>query len=101
MATVEASGVNALDEKKVDEKSGFIGETEMSGGTSFYLMYTPNGEADREVSTLTLAAMLTKDKRPNWVIYCEKIWLHPEQLRSFERENGKRVTLMLVPFELK
>jgi adenine-specific DNA-methyltransferase len=90
-----------VDEKKVDEKSGFIGETEMNGGTSFYLMYTPNGEADREVSTVTLAGMVKKDKRPNWVIYCEKIWLHPEQLREFERKNGKRVTLMLVPFELK
>ena len=90
-----------LDEKKVDPERGFIGSTDVGGGTSFYLFYTPNDTADREVSTKTLDALLKKDKNPNWVIYCEKIWLHPEQLRTFQRENAKRVTLMLVPFDLK
>ena len=50
------------------------------------------------MSLTTLAQLLKKDKRRNWIVYCEKIWLHPEDLRKFERENGKRVRPMLVPF---
>ncbi|MGD0463058.1 MAG: hypothetical protein ABSB74_11290 [Tepidisphaeraceae bacterium] len=42
-----------------------------------------------------------KGKNRNWVIYCRKLWLHPEQLRAFEKTNGKTVRPMLVPFELK
>lgn len=90
-----------IDLKKVDEKGGFIGSTEAAGGTSYYLFYTPNKKEDRELSTETLKALLKKDKSRTWVIYCEKIWLHMDQLRKFEKENGKRVRPMLVPFGLK
>lgn len=89
------------DLKKVDEKSGFIGSTEAGGGTSYYLFYTPNNKEDRELSTETLKVLLKRDKNRIWVIYCEKIWLHNEQLRKFEKDNGKRVRPMLVPFNLK
>lgn len=90
-----------LDEKKVNEKIGFIGSTEIGGGTSLYLLYEPNEKIDREVSTKTLAALAKKDKNPNWVIYAERIWMHPDQRRDFENATGKSVKLMLVPFELK
>lgn len=90
-----------LDEKKVNEKTGFIGATEIGGGTSLYLLYEPNEKIDREVSTKTLAALAKKDKNPNWVIYAERIWMHPDQRRDFENATGKSVKLMLVPFELK
>jgi adenine-specific DNA-methyltransferase len=89
------------DLKKVDEKTGFIGSTEPAGGTSYYLFYTPNHKEDRELSTETLKALLKRDKSRTWVIYCEKIWLHAETLRKFEKDNGKRVRPMLVPFDLK
>lgn len=90
-----------IDQKKIKEETGFIGSTEMRGGTSFYLFYTPDQASSREVSTKTLEALLKKDKNPNWMLYCEKVWLHPEQVREFEREHNKRITLMLVPFDLK
>jgi hypothetical protein len=53
------------------------------------------------MSLTTLGQLLKKDKRRHWVVYCEKIWLHPEDLRKFERENDRRVRPMLVPFDLK
>jgi adenine-specific DNA-methyltransferase len=89
------------DLKKVNEETGFIGSTEASGGTSYYLFYTPNNKEDRELSTETLKAMLKRDKNRTWVVYCEKIWLHADTLRKFEKDNGKRVRPMLVPFNLK
>ena len=87
--------------KKIDEKSGLIGTTEAAGGTSYYLFYTPDKNSSREMSLTTLKQLLKKDKRRHWVIYCEKIWLHPEDLRKFERENDRRIRPMLVPFGLK
>jgi len=89
------------DLKKLDEQTGFIGSTEAAGGTSYYLFYTPNNKEDCELSTETLKRLLKQDKNRSWVIYCEKIWLHMDQLRKFENENGKRVRPMVVPFNLK
>jgi len=90
-----------IDLKQIDPETGFIGSTPMAGGTSYYLLYTPNEHADREMSTSTLKAILKRDKRPNWVIYCEKIWIHGDDLLEFEREHGKRIRPMQVPFNLK
>jgi adenine-specific DNA-methyltransferase len=90
-----------IDLKKIDEKTGFIGSTEATGGTSYYLFYTPNKKEDRELSTETLKTLLKTDNRRNWVIYCEKIWLHQDQIRKFEKDHGKQVRPMLVPFNLK
>ena len=86
------------DLKKADAESGFIGEI---GGKSYYLFYTPNDREDREASLKTLDRILKKDKNRSWVIYTERIWMHQEDLRQFERENGRSVRLMLVPFNLK
>ncbi len=90
-----------IDLKKVDAESGFIGATEAAGGTSYYLLYTPNDKAEREMSTSTLKALAKKDKRKNWVIYTERIWIHQDELRKFEQEHGRHVRPMLVPFNLK
>jgi DNA modification methylase len=86
------------DLKQVDPESGFIGEI---GGKSYYLFYSPNDREDREASLKTLDRILKKDKNRSWVIYTERIWMHQEDLRQFERENGRSVRLMLVPFNLK
>ena len=86
---------------KINETTGFIGSTDLDGGTSYYLFYNANGKEDRELSTATLADLAKKDKNKSWVIYCEKIWLHGDQLRKFQREHNRRVRPMLVPFNLK
>jgi adenine-specific DNA-methyltransferase len=89
------------DLSKIDEGTGFIGSTIAAGGTSYYLLYSPNRKEDMELSLHTLAALLKEDKNRNWVIYCERIWLHGDQLRKFERDNNRRIRPMLVPFNLK
>ena len=89
------------DLERIDPRSGLIGSTDAAGGTSYYLLYTPNRKEDREMSLETLKVLLKKDKNRNWVIYCEKVWLHQDQLRKFEQEHGKHVRPMLVPFNLK
>ncbi len=86
---------------KVDEKTGFIGSADAAGGTSYYLFYSPNRREDMELSLDTLARLAKKDKNRNWVIYCERIWLHADQLRKFRDEKHIRVRPMLVPFNLK
>jgi adenine-specific DNA-methyltransferase len=90
-----------FDPRKASEKSGLIGTTDAAGGTSYYLLYTPNHREDREMSLETLATIARKDKNRQWVIYCEKVWLHRDQLRVFEQEHNVRVRAMLVPFNLK
>lgn len=86
---------------KINEATGLIGTTDLDGGTSYYLFYNANGKEDRELSTATLADLAKKDPNKSWVIYCEKIWLHADQLRKFQREHNRRVRPMLVPFNLK
>ena len=81
----------ALDPKQIDKKSGRIGE---HGGTSYYLLYTPNGKEDRCLDRAFLKSL--KDKNSRKVVYCEKIWLHSDELREFGD-----VRAMLVPFNLK
>jgi hypothetical protein len=95
----ETSG--ECDAKQFDEKTGFIGEREAAGGTSYYLLYTPNDKEDRQMSIRTLNAMLKADKNRTWVIYCEKIWIHPDEQAKFEFEHKKKVRTMVMPFNLK
>ncbi len=90
-----------IDLKKVDEKTGFIGSTPAAGGTAYYLLYTPNEKEDRELSTTTLNQIVKKENAKKLVIYCEKIWIHPDELRKFEQENKRDIRPMLVPFNLK
>lgn len=80
-----------LDPGRIDKKTGLIGE---HAGTSYYLLYTPNGKEDRSLDRGFLKSL--KDKNPRKVVYCEKIWLHPDELREFGD-----VRAMLVPFNLK
>ena len=87
-----------IDLKKVNAETGFIGSL---GPTAFYLLYTPNNKEDRELSTVTLKEILKREKAKSLVIYCEKIWMHPEELRRAEREHNVKLRTMLVPFNLK
>lgn len=90
-----------IDQAKMDEASGFIGRMELHGGTAYYLLYTPNDKEDRELSTKTLATIHEKEKAKKLVVYCEKIWMHPEEIREFRDKTGVTVRAMLVPFNLK
>ena len=80
-----------LDPEKVDEKTGFIGAWK---GASYYLLYTPNAKEDRALDVPFLKKL--KDKNPRKVIYCEKVWVHREDLAEFGD-----IRPMLVPFNLK
>lgn len=90
-----------IDLKKIDSETGFIGSTDAGGGTAYYLLYTPNRQEDRELSTTALTALAKREKARHWVVYCEKIWIHPDELRKFEREHKITVRPMLVPFDLR
>ncbi len=77
--------------KQLNEKTGKIGEWK---NTSYYLLYTPNGEEGRALDLDFLKKL--KDKNPRKVIYCEKVWVHREDLAQFGD-----IRPMLVPFNLK
>ena len=87
--------------KKLNPKSGFIGSTDAAGGTSYYLHYSPDNEENQRVSLHTLPGLLKKDKNKNIVIYAERVWLHGDELAKFERENGRKIRPMVVPFGLR
>lgn len=90
------------DEKQFNRKTGFIGSTKARGGTSYYLLYTDNAkEEGQQMSLKTLESLLKADQNKCWVIYCEKIWLHLDQLHAFEDQHNKKIRPMLVPFNLK
>lgn len=80
-----------FDAAKADKATGKIGEWQ---GTSFYLLYSPNRKEDRALDVEFLKHL--KDKNPRKVIYCEKVWVHREDLHKFGD-----VRPMLVPFNLK
>jgi hypothetical protein len=89
------------DTKKMKPKTGFIGSTEAAGGTSYYLHYSPDGEENQRVSLRTLPGIVDKDKSKNLVIYAERVWLHGDELAKFEKEHGRKIRPMVIPFGLK
>jgi adenine specific DNA methylase Mod len=80
-----------FDASKVDKAIGKIGEWK---NTSYYLLYSPNKKEDRALDVAFLENL--KDKNPRKVIYCEKVWVHREDLSKFGD-----IRPMLVPFNLK
>jgi len=87
-----------FDRKVMNEKSGKIGEHH---GTSYYLLYTPNGEEDRRLDMEWLKGLDKTEKNRNLVVYWEKIWVHRDDLTKFEQETKRTVRSMIVPFNLK
>jgi adenine-specific DNA-methyltransferase len=76
---------------KMDQATGKIGEWK---GVSYYLLYSPSRKEERPLDMEFLKNL--KDKNPRKVIYCEKIWVHRQDLSEFGE-----VRPMLVPFNLK
>jgi adenine-specific DNA-methyltransferase len=81
-----------------DRATNKIGE---HGGTSYYLLYTPNHDADSGLDFPFLKETAAADPNPRLVVYCEKFWMHRDELRLWEIENGKSVRSMIVPYNLK
>jgi adenine-specific DNA-methyltransferase len=86
-----------FDPKQVDVKTGRIGDWK---GTSYYVLYSPNRKEDRALDKAFIAEVLAKDKCPRKVVYCEKVWVHREDLAELRATAGE-VRPMLVPFNLK
>lgn len=80
-----------FDPAQMDKATGKIGEWK---NTSYYLLYSPNRKEERPLDLEFLKNL--KDKNPRKVIYCEKVWVHREDLHKFGD-----VRPMLVPFNLK
>jgi len=87
-----------FDRDGMNEKTGKIGEYK---GTSYYLLYTPDGKKDRALDTGWLASLDRTEKNRRIVVYCEKIWVHRDDLAKHEAETKRTVRPMLVPFGLK
>lgn len=87
-----------FDRKEVNSKTGKIGE---HNGTSYYLLYTPNGKEDQTLDLKWLKGLEKIEKNKNLVVYCEKIWIHRDDLAKHTMETGRTVRPMLVPFNLK
>ena len=87
-----------FDRKAMNEKSGKIGDY---NGTSYYLLYTPNSNEDRALDLDWLRALGKAEKNRNLVVYCEKIWIHRDDLAKYGIESKRTVRPMLVPFNLK
>jgi adenine-specific DNA-methyltransferase len=80
-----------FDAKRMNRATGKIGEWQ---GTSYYLLYSPDKKEARALDVEFLETL--KDKNMRKVIYCEKVWVHREDLHKFGD-----VRPMLVPFNLK
>jgi len=87
-----------FDHKSVNAKSGRIGEHR---DTAYYLLYTPSGKEDRALDLAWLNDAGKRENCRNLVVYCEKPWLHRDDLAKWERANQRAVRPMLVPFNLK
>ena len=86
-----------FDAGAVNAKTGKIGEYR---GTAYYLLYTPDPEERRSLDTAWLK-QLDKESSRKLVVYCEKLWLHRDDLLKWEKETGRTLRAMQVPFNLK
>ncbi len=87
-----------FDRGAMNQRAGKIGE---HAETSYYLLYTPEGNHDRALDLPWLRALEKTEKNRQLVVYCEKIWVHRDDLAKYESESGRKVRSMLVPFNLK
>jgi len=87
-----------FDKRSLNSKTGKIGEYRK---TSYYLLYTPNNKEDQTLDLKWLKSIEKTEKNRNLVVYCEKIWIHRDDLAKYEKETGRKVRPMIVPFNLK
>lgn len=87
-----------FDPSTVNQKTGKIGERKSA---SYYLLYTPGNGSGRPLDLAWLESLDKTEKNRQLVVYCEKLWLHREDLAKYEAETGRKVRPMLIPFNLK
>jgi len=87
-----------LDLNEINRKSGKLGQ---QAGSSFYLLYSPAQDHDQRLDAVWLESVLKTDKSKQIVVYCEKIWIHRDDLARIANAFGRKVRPMLVPFNLK
>jgi hypothetical protein len=88
-----------VDVKTIDEKTGKIGEYR---DTIYYLLYSTSGQTCKALDLPGLKKIDEKARKSaNLVIYCEKIWVHRDDIDAFKANTGRGVRTMLVPFNLK
>jgi DNA modification methylase len=82
----------SYDPKGMNPQTGKIGE---HGKWSYYLLYTPNGDADSALTKEWLEEVSKQDTNAK-VVYCEKIWVRRDELAALGN-----VRAMVIPFNLK
>lgn len=88
-----------FDPRGIDPETGKIGE---HGEVSYFLLYTPNGVEDRALDLPWLKAIdRVEPEGRKLVVYCEKIWVHRDDLIVYRKQTKRDVRPMLVPFNLK
>jgi adenine-specific DNA-methyltransferase len=87
-----------FDAAAVNRKTGRIGENQ---GTAYYLLYTDDPKSEIALDTVWLKDVAAKEKCRKLVVYCEKLWLHRNDLLRWQEETQHDVRPMLVPFNLK
>jgi hypothetical protein len=87
-----------FDAAAVNRKTGGIGEHQ---GTAYYLLYTPDPEKEIALDAVWLKEVGAKEKCRKLVVYCEKLWLHRNDLLRWQEEAKRSVRPMLVPFNLR
>jgi adenine-specific DNA-methyltransferase len=87
-----------FDKKALNTKTGKIGECRK---TSYYLLYTPNNKEGQALDLKWLKSIEKSEKNKNIVVYCEKIWIHRDDLAQYQKQTDRKVRPMLVPFNLK
>jgi hypothetical protein len=87
-----------FDKKALNSKTGKIGEVR---STSYYLLYMPNNKEGQALDLVWLKSIDKSEKNRNLVVYCEKLWIHRDDLAKYEKETGRKVRSMLIPFNLK
>jgi DNA modification methylase len=87
-----------FDARAAREKTGRIGEDNQ---TAYYLLYTPDPKSDRALDMVWLKQVAEKEPCRNLVVYCEKLWVHRDELHQWEKRTGKTLRTMIVPFQLK
>ncbi len=85
-----------LDVKEVNEKTGRLGG---HAGVSYYLLYTPEPKQSRALDA-DVVKQLAADKAKRKVVYCEKLWVHRDDLAK-ARDEGNHIRPMFLPFQVK
>jgi hypothetical protein len=93
----QAETSKAFDPAGADPESGRVGQ---DGAQSVYLLYAPESAESRPFNPAALKRMAADPAR-GILVYAEKLWVDPDVLRVWQRDNGKVVRARLLPVQLR